>query len=135
MEIYLKRTQSGLVPLYASDYEAIKKYKIGDEVKAKISKPRNLKFHKKAFALLNMAFENQDQYDSMRAFRAVVTLKAGFFDAIPTDKGIVYLPQSISFSSMDQAEFEEWYSRVLDVIIKMIGFSEDDVQDNLMNFM
>ena len=135
MEIYLKRTQSGLVPLYDSDMEAIKKLRFGDEVKAVITKPRNYNFHKRFFALLNMAFENQDQYNSFDVFRPIMIMKAGFYTPVETDKGLVFLPKSISFAKMDEVEFQELYSAMVDQVIKLLECTEKDIEENIINFM
>ena len=134
MEVYLKKTLSGLQPVSNSDEEALSKYKIGDELKAKLTKPRNPKFHRKGFALLNMAYENQDVYNNFDDFRFVVTMKAGFYKRIQTDKGEVFRTLSISYASMDQAEFEDWYSKVLDVIISFLEVTEQDIEENLINY-
>ena len=61
MELYLLNTTSGLKPCYDEDYEEKKKLKIGETYKAKITLARNLKFHKKFFALINCAWEYQNE--------------------------------------------------------------------------
>ena len=58
MELYLRNTSSGLVPLYDEDYDKKKKLIIGKDYKAKITLARNLKFHRKFFALVKLGFEN-----------------------------------------------------------------------------
>lgn len=135
MEVFLKRTISGLVPLYDSDYENLKKIKIGDEVKAEIKKPRNYLFHKKFFALLNLAFQNQDEFDNFEKFRFVMVMKAGWFEAIKTGKGVVYMPKSISFGKMDEFEFEKLYNAMLQEVITLIGADKETIENELISFM
>ena len=136
MELYLTKRDDGLfAPAYNSDYEVAKKVKPGETVKGSITRPRNMKFHKKFFALLNLGFENQEQYEDFESFRAVVTMKAGFYKYITTEKGYIYLPKSISFSKMEDFEFAELYDKVLDVLLKMLGTNKEDLEQELINFM
>jgi len=135
MKVFMKRTQSGLVPCYDSDYELLKKIKFGDEVTCEIKKPRNYMFHKKLMALLNIAYQNQDRYEHFEHLRYVYTLKAGFFEEIVTDKGVVFKPKSISFAKMDDIEFSELYNRMIDVVIKEIGATREMIESELLNFM
>ena len=55
-EIYLIRQGNALCPVNESDAEAVKKLKHGLVYRADVTAPRNLKFHRKAFSLLNLAF-------------------------------------------------------------------------------
>lgn len=55
MRLICRVTQQGLLPLYGSDYDEHKRLKEGDEVVVEIKRARNVKFHKKYFALLRLA--------------------------------------------------------------------------------
>lgn len=135
MEILAKCTLSGLVPLYGSDFEEKKKLKLGETYKVKVTKPRNSKFHRKFFALLNMAFQNQDHYDNFEKFRFVMTMKAGLFEVIETDKGQVFMPKSISFASMDDVEFEKLYKSMVNEVINLLKIDEDTINNEIINFL
>lgn len=52
MKLYLLNTREGLKPMYDEDYDEKKKLKIGEVYEAEIRQPRNLRFHRKYFALL-----------------------------------------------------------------------------------
>lgn len=135
MELFLKRTISGFVPMFDSDYEKAKRIKIGSEVKAEIKVPRNYRFHKRYFALLNLAFQNQDKFDNFEKFRFVMTMRAGYFETINTGKGVVYMPKSISFAKMDQVEFEKVYSDMLNEVIDLLQADRETIENELINFM
>ena len=136
MEVYLTKNANGLlIPTYDSDHESCKKIAFGETVKAEITKPRNIGFHRKFFALLNMAFNNQDEYDTFEDFRAVMIMKAGFFKQIATDRGLVYFPKSISFAKMDELEFGDLYSKMIDVVIKILSITEENIEQEIINFM
>jgi len=134
MEIYLKNTLAGLIPLYNSDLAEKKKLKIDREYKAKITNPRNIKFHKKLFALLNLGHQNTRINLPFEAYRARCIMKAGYVHIYETPNGTMFLPESISFASMSEDIFSELYSRILTVIITDVGTTKEDIERELINF-
>ena len=56
-EIFLVRQGKSLLPANDSDHELLQKLKHGQVYKADIVAPRNLRFHRKLFALLNLTYE------------------------------------------------------------------------------
>jgi len=64
-----------------------------------------------------------------------MTVRAGYFTAYSTGKGVYYEPDSLSFASKNEAEIEEVYSRILDVIIKDIGSTSEEIEKMLIEFM
>ena len=135
MKILCRNTLQGLVPLYPSDYDEKRKLKLGQDYVCEITNPRNIGFHKKFFALINIGHENTKLKMPLDTYRKYITVKAGFFTAYETAKVIYYDPDSISFASMSQDKFEEVYSRVLDKIIEDIGVTEEEISKQLINFM
>jgi len=135
MKIFCRNTIVGLVPLYPSDFDEKRKLKLGIDYQCEITNPRNVGFHRKFFAMLNVGHENTKLDMPFDTYRKYMTTKAGFFTAYTTPKGIYYDPDSISFASMEQDEFEDVYSRVLDKIIEDIGATKDDIEKQLINFM
>lgn len=135
MRIFCRNTLQGLVPLYPNDYDSKRKLKLGQDYQVEITNPRNVGFHRKFFAMLNVGHENTKLEMPFDTYRKYMTVKAGFFTAYQTPKGIYYDPDSISFAGMEQDEFEEVYSRVLDKIIEDIGATRDEIEKQLINFM
>jgi hypothetical protein len=135
MELYLRNTLTGLIPLYPNDQDEKRKLKLGRDYLAKITLPRNLAFHKKFFALFNIAYQNSRLDMSEKAYRHYLTIKAGYFTAYQTPKGIFYEPDSISFDSMDEDEFEVFYQRFLEKVIAEIGCTSEEIEQQLINFM
>jgi len=124
-----------LVPIFNSDLEEIVKLKQNTDYKFEVVHPRNYEFHKKFFALINLGFENQDKYKDFTEYRTIKTMQAGFFRMIITEKGKVFIPESISFASMDEIEFEEVYKKVLEVICYETGLTGKEIAEELVNFM
>ena len=134
MKLFARNTITGLVPLYPADMDEKRKLKLGEDYEVDIKHPRNIGFHKKFFALINIGHQNTSLDMPIDAYREYVTIKAGYFKAYATPKGLFYQADSISFSNKDQAQFEEIYSRVLDVIIKDIGSTSEDIERALIDF-
>lgn len=135
MKLFARNTLQGLVPLYPADFDTKRKLKIGQDYEVEIKNPRNLGFHKKFFALLNIGHENTQLDMPMDAYRRYITIKAGYYNVYQTPKGLYYDAKSISFASMTQDEFEDVYSRVLDKIIEDIGADKKDIEEMLIEFM
>jgi hypothetical protein len=135
MKLLLRNTLSGLMPLYPSDFDEKRKLKLGQDYEAEIKNPRNIGFHRKFFALVNLGHENTSLDMPFEAYRKYLIMKAGYFKTYQTPKGTFYEPDSISFGSMSQDQFEEVYSRVLDKVIEDIGTTKDEIEKQLINFM
>lgn len=110
-DIYLRRVHAGFVPDTDADQERTKRFKFGEVVRAKVSKPRNYEHHKKLFALLKVVADNSDVYDTTRKALTVLKILTGHveFIADPRTGELVAQPDSISYEAMDQIEFAEWY--------------------------
>jgi hypothetical protein len=124
MEVFLKKNQNGaFVPEYGNDFDQVNKIPIGTEVKAIITNPRKIKHHRKFFALLRLVAlnlpENMAIYQNQDLLLNEVKIQLGHFEMFLSIDGNPYHKvKSISFGSMDQTEFEEFYSRTIDVVLK-----------------
>lgn len=144
MEIYLLNTSHGLMPMYDTDYDQKKKLKIGQTYKAKITVPRNIDFHRKFFALINCAWEYQNEAvqqhfkNSVDQFRKSVEMSAGWCDTVYSIKRNEWLdiPKSIAFDKMDNIEFSTLYDNVKTVLFTVFlkNVSEEVFMNELINF-
>lgn len=143
MKIKVVNTPFGLKPLYDEDLDEKKKLKLGEVYQAEIRLVRNYQFHKKAFALLNLAWaylpeRTQNGFRSIDGFRAYITVAAGYYDLYfnPRLREFVEVPKSWAFDSMDNAEFGDFYEKVKDVIWGILGkwVTPEEFEKNLMNF-
>lgn len=111
------------------------KNKTGDAFEIKSSKTRNYLFLRKYFGMLNIAFQNQEQYPTVKRLREAVQVQAGYCETIYYLDGTTALKaMSISFGSMKQEEFEKLYSDVLNIILAHFGFGEEFELELIMNF-
>lgn len=144
MEIHLVRTSLGLQAYSDEDYEMLKKIKIGSIVKAKIVQPRNIKFHRKFFSMINAAWDSltEEQRKNMRSkdtFREQLLIVSGFSEPLYDINGEKFMERakSISFAKMDEPAFDTVYNRVLDTILTILvgnGVSEDEFNNILKNY-
>lgn len=144
MDIHLVRTSLGLQAYGDDDYELLHKIKVGSIVKAKIVQPRNVKFHRKFFSMINAAWDclTEQQRINLRSkenFREQLLICSGFSEPLFDINGQKFLERakSISFSKMDEPAFNEVYSKVLDTILTLLvadGVSEDEFNNILKNY-
>jgi len=144
MQIYVKNTAIGLIPLYNFDFEEKSHLKIDEIYRVEIKKARNYQFHKKYFALIKCAWEflREDQINffknEIELFRKTVEMAAGYCDIVYSvkRKEWVEIPLSISFSKLDEFQFRELYERVKDVIfiVFLKHITEEQFIENLIDF-
>ncbi len=131
-DLYLKRTLSGFSAADESTAEAIRSYKLGETYRATVVKPRNLKNHRRWWALCNLIYQNTDQYKSVDQVHDHLKILAGHCTQIVSKStGEVYLvADSISFGSLDEAQFQEVFGRAVKAVSEHIlpGIEVDAVQ-------
>jgi len=110
--LMVKRLGS-LHPYDDEGVEALKKIGPTQIVKITYSRPRNLRFHCKFFAMLKIILDNQDHYKSTDDLLDVCKLRIGHVTVIQTPQGEERVPKSISFASMDETEFGKFYDRAV----------------------
>ena len=129
MEFYCRVLPEGLVPLDDADWSEKNKLGIGKDVKVHITKPRNLKFHRKFMALLTIVYDNlpekfcdpedSDNYiGNLSSLLIAIKIDLGYCDILRVDGKLIYKPKSISFGKMDQSEFEHFYDLAVTDILK-----------------
>ena len=136
MEIYLVKTLGGsFKPSHDSDYEKFKKLKVDHTYQCKVTQPRNVKFHRKYFALINLVYSNQERYDNSDDLRHDLTIASGYFrKSVDLQGNEVKKALSISFAKMTEYEFSELYSATLDAIVKYFGFDRESMIEEISQY-
>ena len=125
----------------------------GELVQVDMSIPRNGKFHRKFFALLNVGFEcwqsgrkhkthnGQPVIKNFDTFREDIIVLAGFYEQHFDVRGrLVLKAKSIKYSKMDDMEFEKLYDAVADKLLEHVlttynGRTQpDEVVEKIMRF-
>jgi hypothetical protein len=132
----------------ASD-DAGKYHKVGMPVTVEVVGVRNPKFHRKFFALLNLAFdywEPSAEYKGrvvqkcFEKYREDVTILAGYYDVVwsLTDEPRLKA-KSISFAKMKQDEFDKLYNAsiqvLLDKVMERKGWTRENIDDAVNNIL
>lgn len=113
------RGNVGLVPIDEAGEDDLRKLADNSRVVLEVKQPRNPYFHRLFFAMLKKVFENQDRFPTEDHLRIALTYEAGYFKEYPMSNGLlVTVPDSIAYEAMDQKEFEEYFNRVADVVMR-----------------
>ena len=134
--ILLIKTPTGWANGDENTVEFHHKIRLGEGVHADFKRMRNLKFHRKFFALLNLAFDYFEPPEidtkwgkpekNFDVFRKNLCILAGYGHPVFTIDGKFRMEaDSISFGNMDADTFEKLYIAVLDVIMRKIPVLSD----------
>jgi len=134
----------------ASDEVAdkINRFKFGLIYEVDIKQGRNQEFHGKVFAFFNFCFEywapenikgieNLSMSAQKKTFRNQLTVLAGYKEVTyKLDGSLRVEAKSLSYASMEQAEFEECYSALINAAIRHVFASttDDQILDRLQGF-
>jgi len=149
MKLALVKTEHGLLPAYDSDKEYYDKIGLGELREYETKKNRILGHHRKFFALLRLTLHNipeereKEAFDVGFSFKTeedvlyYLKLKLGLYKERMLLKSgrIAVEVDSISFSRMKQDEFQDFYSKSIDVIINLLGAEKEFIEKELINFM
>ena len=132
-DILCRAVPGGFMALNGAEASKVDQFK-GKEVQVRISIPRNIRFHRKFFALLHVGLEMCDTEYNPEQYRALCIAGAGHCDFIESGGHTIAVPKSISFAKMSEDEFERLYNDVLNFICST--WVLDDAQLNqIVNFM
>ena len=144
MELYCRVMPEGFVPLDDIDWEQKKQLKLGSDVKIRITMPRNIKFHRKFFALLNITFENlpekiqeEKNIDSVDRLLQLIKIHLGYYDVVKVGESNVLNLHSISFAKMDETEFRHFYDLAVNDILRYFlqGTNRNDLLQEVDAFI
>ena len=132
MEIQMVKQPGGvLVPAFDTDVERLEKFKTGEVYPVEVRLARNPAFHGKVFKFFTFCFEHwsADKTDErfkptaaqFDTFRKNLTVLAGYKEVTFTIDGRMRVEaKSLSFGNMEQTEFEECYSSLINAAIRHI---------------
>jgi hypothetical protein len=130
--LWFEKHNGVLLPVDHASIQFLATLKKGHGVALDVKAARNVKFHRKLFALLNLAFEvwqpNEDlRFDGIsvrkdfESFRKMVLILAGHADvSYGLDGAVHFEARSISFAQCDELSFAPVYKAVLDVVWERI---------------
>ena len=135
MKILLVKTLGSYKPAFDSDYEKARRHKLGEIIEFETTEQRNPRFHRKLFALINLAFQNQDITQHREAFRQWLIIESGHYEVVNFPDGSSQkVPVSLSFKAADQEKIEEIFQDILQVVITFIGATKEEILDEILTF-
>ena len=148
MEIQMIKQPGGLLlPASDGDAERLERFKSGAIYPIEIKQARNPAFHGKVFAFMQFCFEHwsADKTDArfktsaaqFDTFRKNLTVLAGYKDVTFTIDGRLRVEaKSLAFANMEQAEFEECYSALINAALAHVFNNTKDqrILNQLMSF-
>ncbi len=145
MDVTLTKTRAGYVPGDPEAEEWDKTVKLGNSIRVSVTKIRNILFHRKYMALLNIGFDNWEpgEIDSKHGtplknfdrFRKDIAILCGYYDIVVRLDGTTRPEaKSISFAKMEEDTFSDLYSKTIDVLLKNV-YGVDMTEDKLNNIV
>ena len=125
MDLIFKKSKYGFLEVIGG--KDIGKFELmlpNTESTGKLKQSRNIRFHSKFFALLNLTLTNlpdhwSDRIQNIDRMLDEVKIEIGHFDTYFTTEGkeIIKL-KSISFAAMGEPEFSDFYNRAVNAILR-----------------
>ena len=144
----MKTAGGTLAPVDQSGIDYLAKLKVGSGVKVKVTKHNNVAFHRKMFALLNIAYDawepapvlhkGEPITKTIEQFREDLTILAGYYESsVRLDGSIRFTAKSWSFASMDDDEKEKLYSAIINVVLAKVltNYTRDDLDNVVENVL
>lgn len=137
MELNVSKTINGLlIPAFDEDREKFKKLPKDGYFEIKYTAKRNIRFHRKFFGLIKLAYENQSDYRLSEDLRRDLLIASGNYDEIVNKMtGEIYkVPKSLQFSKMDETEFSQVYESVKEVISSWLGIDNQTLDQEIQQY-
>lgn len=145
-EIFLRKVQGVLIPDSELDAEKLATIANGETIRADIKRPRNIKYHRKYFALLDVLYDIFDPelpppevwYKGIKPvknrerFRHDIAIATGYCEMTINVKGQYRAEaKSISFAAMDETTFADLYSKTIDFGLQHIakGKTREEIEN------
>lgn len=144
MKLVCRVTQQGLRPLYGSDYDEHQRLKEGDEVVVEVKRARNVKFHKRYWALLRLTIDNMPEealgnyhIHTAEDLNRIVKYFLGYADLVQVGELQYLQERSIAFDKMSESDFETFYNRAVQLIAAdfLKGVTGAEIEEEISRFM
>jgi hypothetical protein len=135
--LLLCKRMASLIPIDDAGKDALASLGVGEIVRVKLSRPRNLGHHRKFFSMIQLVFENQEKFPTLEHLLTAVKIEAGWYEDVPIEVSgkLVYLPKSISFAKMDQNQFELFYEKAIAACCRLLPhMNADDIRQEVIAY-
>ena len=140
MELMFRKIGKTLIPANKYAEQDFATFKEGASILIGLKKKRNPQHHRKLLGMLHYLVENTDHFRNKDAALDALKWNAGIYKTSfqwnrhRQEMMPVQTLESISFSSMDQHKFEEFYKESLDFIAELTRDDPKKVKLNLESY-
>ena len=126
VKITLQKSGQVLAAYAHEDLAWIDKLNDGQIIVIQYTRSRNPQYHRYAMKMMRVLHDMVDETMGFDPWRRLMTVKAGYFDAVGkvlidgTVQSSV-IPHSIAFEKMDQDDFREYFNNVLQAFSDKYG--------------
>ncbi len=132
-QIIMRKVDGVLRPVDDEGQEIINHLPADAEFFATFRVPRNIRFHRLFFALLNKVVDSVDWLSNSEQALLYLKIATGAVSTmVHKDTGqIFYVPQSIDFAAMDETKFRRFFDRAVYVFTSKWGVDNDLLLDEI----
>lgn len=123
-----------LAPVDQQGRDVMAKLKMGQQVQIEVKRARNPKQHRLYWALIGLCHSQQSTYATQEDLSDAIKIAVGHCTQYPLLNGKVMMkPKSIAFANLGQTAFDEFFQRVVHLVITRIlpGVEEADLRREL----
>lgn len=136
MRILMKRHRLApyLVPADEQAEEEVRKLKPGQATMVEVKRARNERQHRLYWALIGVIFDHQSRYATRQDLSDALKVAVGHYEEVgKRGEHVIVRPKSIAFANMAQADFEQFFERVVTFVCANIipGTSDNELRAHL----
>lgn len=147
MKFFLCKHNNHFLPATEEDEQKASKIGAGEIVEVTCTNQRNIKYHRKYWALVKVTLENlpetvEEDLQNKHQFRITskedmhffIKIKNGFVEKkfIGKNGNIGWMPKSIAFDKMSEDEFSEFYDKALTTCAELLGVENDEIAKQII---
>jgi hypothetical protein len=136
MKLIVVKDKDVLRPIDERSFEELRKIKDGRTFICEIKRPRNLKHHRKYWALINLISDNLDGV-TPEGLSSAVKMMIGHVVTVQFGDKVIPYPDSISFDKMNQDQFNDFYERAVKAICEFVipVLTEESVRNEIFEIL
>ena len=130
VNLIMQRRGRGLMAVDGSSFDKLMKINPDEQISVKITRPRNIKHHRKLFGLLGFVIREAEMILDEEELLEIIKQGVNYGKWIEFKNRKVWIPGSISFDGADQTKFEAFYDQAIKFIIEYImpGVDREDFE-------
>ena len=137
--LIMQRSGNMLAPTDKDGLELVQSMGGNEMVSVKISRPRNIRFHRLFFKMLQEVYKAQPPgphaYKDLRDMLDDIKVALGYAKKKVVNGREFWVPASISFARMDETKFTRFYEEFLDYCLRVIipAINKPDFERHLLS--